>query len=97
MLLAAVVLPIAIAVVYGAAALLGAMRDDAAAVVLSRVALCLGLAWILDLVLLVIVLGIQSLGGNSPTGTNHSTAKQGDDFHDLGDEPIDEESAGQGE
>ena len=58
---AAVVLPIAVAVILGVARLLGGMGDDGGRQALDRVALVCGILWALDLVTLVTVQGINSL------------------------------------
>ena len=58
----AAVLPVAIVVLLAAARLLGAMQDEAAATVLDRVALAIGVVWAIDLLCLVLALGINSLG-----------------------------------
>ena len=60
------VIPVAIAVVMGVGRLLGAMQDAAGAAVLDRVALAIGILWVLDVVCLVLALGINTLG--PPTG-----------------------------
>ena len=57
----AVVLPIAIVVLLAVAALLGAMNDHWGGAVLNRVALACGLLWVVDLICLVLVVGINSL------------------------------------
>jgi uncharacterized membrane protein YhaH (DUF805 family) len=59
---AACVLPIAIAILLAVARLLGAMEDTAAAAVLDRVALAVGIVWAIDLVCLLLAQGINSLG-----------------------------------
>jgi hypothetical protein len=58
----ACVLPVAIVVLVATGWLLAAMQDEAAGRVLGRVALAFGLTWIVDLVVLVIAQGINSLG-----------------------------------
>ncbi len=58
----ACVLPVAIVVLVAAGWLLAAMQDEAAGRVLQRIALAFGLAWLVDLVVLVIAQGINSLG-----------------------------------
>jgi len=62
LLTAAVVLPIAISIVWAVGRLLLAMQDAAAATVLDRVALALGLAWLLDLVCLLLAVALRELG-----------------------------------
>lgn len=54
-------LPIAILLVLGTASLLAAMQDAAGAVVLQRVGLALGLVWLLGLVALIVLLGVNAL------------------------------------
>ena len=58
---AAVVLPVTICVLVGLGRLLGSMGDTAGGLVLDRIGLALGIAWILDLVFLVMWLAIQRL------------------------------------
>jgi len=58
----ACVFPLAIAIVVGVARLLAAMDDAAAAKVLDRVALAVGILWAIDLVCLVVAIGINALG-----------------------------------
>jgi hypothetical protein len=55
-------LPVAITLLWAAGRLLLAMQDLSAAVVLDRIALALGLVWVLDLVCLVLAQAINSLG-----------------------------------
>lgn len=59
---AAGVLPVAITVVVTVAWLLAQMHDGAAAAVLDRVALALGILWVIDLILLVVALAIHAIG-----------------------------------
>lgn len=59
---AACVFPVAIAILMAVARLLGAMQDEAAATVLDRVALAIGILWAIDLVCLLVAQGINSLG-----------------------------------
>ncbi|HZZ73150.1 MAG TPA: hypothetical protein VFE24_12920 [Pirellulales bacterium] len=59
----AVVLPIAICVVGGTGELLSMLGDRTGAMVLEYGALGLGLIWIIDLILLAIVQGINGLSG----------------------------------
>jgi len=58
---AAVMLPIAICALVGLGRLLGGMGDAAGSLVLDRIGLALGIAWVLDLVFLVLWLAIQRL------------------------------------
>ena len=62
---AALVLPIALSIAVAAARLLGAMQDQAGAAVLDRVALALGIVWIVDLVCLIIALALALLTASS--------------------------------
>ena len=62
-LLAGILLPIALCVVLGVAALLARMGDSAGGAVLYRIALAGGILWVLDLICLVLVLAIDSLRG----------------------------------
>jgi len=59
---AACVLPVAITVVVTVAWLLAQMHDAAAAAVLDRVALAIGILWVIDLIVLVVALAIHALG-----------------------------------
>jgi hypothetical protein len=61
LIVAAVVLPVAICVVAGVAALLTQMGDVAGGAVLNRIALAGGILWTIDLIGLVLVLGIAAL------------------------------------
>ncbi len=66
------VLPLAIVVTVGVGRLLAAMEDAAAARVLDRVALAIGLLWAVDLLCLLLALGIHALGppsGRDGTGS----------------------------
>jgi hypothetical protein len=63
LLLAALGLPILLCVVFAVAKLLEGMQDAVGAVALERVALGLFILWIADLIGLVIVQAIHSLGG----------------------------------
>jgi hypothetical protein len=58
----ACVLPLAVAIVLGVARLLGALQDKAAADVLDRVGLAIGIMWAIALVCLVLAQGIAGLG-----------------------------------
>jgi hypothetical protein len=60
---AALLLPITLCVVFGVAALLGAMGDSAGGAVLHRIALGCGILWGIDLICLVLVLAIGTLRG----------------------------------
>ena len=62
-------LPITICVVFGVAALLGAMGDSIGGSVLHRIALGCGILWVIDLICLVLVLAIGMLRGpDEPDG-----------------------------
>jgi uncharacterized membrane protein len=59
----AVLLPVALCVVLGVAALLVQMGDAAGGAVLYRIALAGGILWVIDLIFLVLALAIGSLRG----------------------------------
>jgi hypothetical protein len=59
---AACATPVAIVMVMAVGRLLGAMQDTAAAAVLDRVALALGIVWGMNLVCLLIAVALESLG-----------------------------------
>lgn len=61
LLVGALILPVAISVLFGLAKLLVAMGDSVGAAVLDRVALAAGVFWVLDLVALIVVQTIASL------------------------------------
>ena len=63
-------LPIALCVLLGLARLLEAMKDDAGAFCLGRVALALAVLWVIDLVALVVIQAINSLGGPPRSGSS---------------------------
>jgi len=58
----AVVLPIGICILLALGRLLGAMGDASGGVVLDWIALACGVAWVLDLICLILAQGINSLG-----------------------------------
>jgi hypothetical protein len=58
----AAVLPVALVVLLAVGRLLGAMRDTDAAEVLDRIALAVGILWVIDLVCLLVAQGINALG-----------------------------------
>jgi len=58
----ALVLPIVTVILLGAGRLLAAMDDQAGAAVLDRLSLAAGLLWVIDLVAVVIVQGLHTLG-----------------------------------
>jgi hypothetical protein len=64
---AALLLPIAICVIAGVGALLGALGDSSGAVVLGRTALGVSILWAINLIGLIIVLAINSLCGDDNT------------------------------
>jgi hypothetical protein len=66
LLVAALGLPIAMCVLYALARLLEAMKDEAGASALGYVNLALLALWIIDLVALVVVQAVNSLGGPPP-------------------------------
>jgi hypothetical protein len=57
----AIILPIAICLILAVAALLSAMGDVEGGGVMRWVSLACGIAWVLDLILLVLALGINAL------------------------------------
>ena len=59
---AACILPLALAIVLSVGRLLGALDDHAAAVVMDRIGLALGVAWVINLVCLVLAQGLNELG-----------------------------------
>jgi hypothetical protein len=63
LIVATILLPIAICVVLGVAALLEAMGDSLGGATLQRIALAGGIFWIIDLICLLLVLAIASLRG----------------------------------
>ncbi len=66
LLCAAITLPIALCVVLGVSRLLDAMADVAAAIVLGRIALALGLIWALNLILLLLALAACVMARDEP-------------------------------
>lgn len=63
LLMGAVGLPIFLCVLFAVAKLLEGMKDLDGATAVERVGLGLFILWVVDLVGLVILMGIQSLGG----------------------------------
>jgi uncharacterized membrane protein len=63
LLAAAILVPVALCVILGVAALLAQMGDAAGGVVLYRLALAGGILWVIDLIFLVVSLAIGSLHG----------------------------------
>ena len=72
---AALVLPIALSIAAAAGRLLVAMQDEAGAAVLDRIALALGIVWIVDLVCLVIALALALLTAPSPAQSDDVEAR----------------------
>ena len=60
----ALVFTISLVVIMGVACIIGKMGDTPGQAVLEAVALAVGLAWIIDLVCLVLALGVNSLYGS---------------------------------
>lgn len=71
LLAVALFLPIALAVILGVGGLLAAMGDAAAARVLGWIGFALGVVWVVDLISLVILQAIGSLGAR-PTDDHES-------------------------
>jgi hypothetical protein len=65
LLIGALGLPILLCVVFAVARLLEGMKDEAGATALGRVGLGLFILWVADLIGLVVVQAIQSLGGGN--------------------------------
>ena len=59
-ILAAIVLPIAVAILCGVSSLLGALGDPAGSLGVARTALACGILWGVDLVCLVLMLGVNA-------------------------------------
>jgi hypothetical protein len=68
LLVGALMLPVAISILFGLGRLLAAMGDGAGGTVLGWIALAAGVFWILDLVCLVLVQAINSLGNGDRQG-----------------------------
>jgi hypothetical protein len=66
--LTALLLPIALCIVWGTGRLLAGMNDAAGAVVLDRVALALGVLWALDLVGLLLTMAYSMLQSHVEPG-----------------------------
>ena len=64
----ALLLPIAVCVMVGVGALLGAMGDVQGGVALKRIALGGGVLWAIDLICLIVALGLSTLGDHDQTG-----------------------------
>ena len=65
LLVGALGLPILLCVVFAVARLLDGMKDEAGATALGRIGLGLFILWVADLIGLVVVQAIQSLGGGN--------------------------------
>ena len=65
---AAVVLPIAVLVIWALAVLLAAMDDPAGALVLKRIAQAGGIFWVLDVIFLVISQAVNTLTEDDSPG-----------------------------
>ncbi|MGD9721783.1 MAG: hypothetical protein AB7O59_05155 [Pirellulales bacterium] len=61
LLTVAAIVPVAIVVIVAVGWLLGAMHDEAGAWAAQRVALALGVVWVIDLVCLLVALAINTL------------------------------------
>lgn len=70
LLVGALMLPVAISILFGLGRLLSAMGDTAGGSVLGWIALAAGILWSLDLIGLVLVQAINSLGNNDEQGRN---------------------------
>ncbi|NLS91225.1 MAG: hypothetical protein GXX96_03455 [Planctomycetaceae bacterium] len=70
LLVGALMLPVAISILFGLGRLLSAMGDTAGGSVLGWIALAAGILWSLDLIGLVLVQAINSLGNNNEQGRN---------------------------
>ena len=68
----AIILPIAICLILGVAALLSAMGDTVGGGALRWVGLGCGIVWALDLILLVLVLSINSLSEPDDSDSHES-------------------------
>jgi hypothetical protein len=68
LLVGALMLPVAISILFGLGELLTAMGDAAGGTVLRWIALAAGILWGLDLICLVLVQAINSLGGDGREG-----------------------------
>ncbi len=64
LLVGALMLPVAISILFGLARLLAAMGDSPGGTVLGWIALGAGVLWSLDLVCLILVQAINSLGND---------------------------------
>ena len=63
----AIVLPIVVLVLLGVAGLLSAMQDMGGQAVVRRAAHAAAILWIIDLVLLLVGIGLDSLGRDRPS------------------------------
>lgn len=64
LLVGALMLPVAISILFGLGRLLAAMGDSPGGTVLGWIALAAGVLWSLDLVCLILVQAINSLGSD---------------------------------
>ena len=64
----AIVLPIVVLVLRGVEGLLGAMEDMGGQTIVRRAADAAAILWVIDLVLLLVGVGIDSLGRDRPSG-----------------------------
>jgi hypothetical protein len=64
LLVGALMLPVAISILFGLGRLLTAMGDSAGGTVLGWIALATGILWSLDLVGLILIQAINSLGND---------------------------------
>ena len=69
LIVGAIGLPIVLCVLIGLAWLLRMMQDEAGAACLGRVAMGLAIVWIIDLIALVVIQAINSLGGPPESGS----------------------------
>lgn len=67
LIITAFLLPIAICVVLGVCVLLDGMSDTAGAAVMKRIALAGGVIWAIDLISLLLVLALDTLGKRDQT------------------------------
>jgi hypothetical protein len=69
LVISALVLPIVICVLMAVGRFLSAMQDEAGALFVERLALAGGVVWGVDLIVLLIAMGINMLGGDGPPET----------------------------
>ncbi len=68
LLVGALMLPVAISILFGLGRLLDAMGDSTGGTVLGWIALAAGILWSLDLVCLILVQTVNSLGNDERRG-----------------------------